>query len=214
MQVALLGTGPLGLATARVLIDRGHVVRRLALPERSIHALADVCLAPLGPGRAELRRVLGDLEPGQTDCLLLLTSDEALDVLAAGIARSMGQRRVVPRLCDLRFAGVCGELGIAEVLHAPPAGPLRLVRIAPPGRVDGDVPAAATLRLLVAPLEADGSPVTSCLPGDVHLVARVHDGGLELLRPGRAPRPGDELVLLVPHTRLRQLTRRLARQAR
>ncbi len=116
MRIALIGTSRLAVATARQLIARGHEVMLIATDRQRLEQLADSldCAFVLGDGSKPA--VLKDLEPETVDVLLGLTEDDQDNILSALVGRSLGFKRVIPKIEDAELQPICAELGLDETI--------------------------------------------------------------------------------------------------
>jgi trk system potassium uptake protein TrkA len=56
------------------------------------------------------------VNPGQTDCLFCLSSDDTANILAAVVARSLDFEKVVVRIEDQELLPICRQLELKHVI--------------------------------------------------------------------------------------------------
>lgn len=116
MRIALLGAGTLAVDTARMLLDRGHDVVLVDQDRERLERLSDELDAGFIHGDGSRPGILKELDPGDTDVLFCLTTDDQDNILAALVGRSLGFDRVVPQIHDPEYEHLCNELGLSETI--------------------------------------------------------------------------------------------------
>ncbi len=116
MRTVFVGASGVSIATARALIKNGHQVIIIESNKAKIEELSDDldCSFLLGDGSRP--DVLQEVDPSETDVLFCLTNDDQDNVIASVVGRSLGFRRVVTRIEDPGFEGICRELGLKETI--------------------------------------------------------------------------------------------------
>lgn len=211
MRTAFIGTSSLTLSTAELLLEDGHEVILIERSRERIDALAERFDAGFIHGDGTSPDVLREVEPENTDVLFCLLESDQTNILAGLIGRSLGFRRVVPRVNDPQFQHICLELGLDDSVM-PNRAVARHLRDLLGGEeslelssvIRGD---AAVFSFVVGDDEA-GPLADLSLPEQAHIVCLYRDE--ELLLPETKPRlkHGDEVILITHQDRLKSLQRR------
>lgn len=114
MRTAFIGTSSLTLSTAETLLEAGHEVIIIERDRDRIETLADQLDAGFIHGDGTAPDVLSDAEPENTDVLFCLLESDQTNILASLIGRSLGFKRVVPRVNNPQFQRICTELGLED----------------------------------------------------------------------------------------------------
>lgn len=116
MKVVLVGASSLAVFTAELLVRRGDNVVIIDTDRENIRAISERldCGFVLGDGTRPA--VLRQVDPGETDVLLCLTGNDRDNILAALVGRSLGFKRVVPKIDEEEFLHVCTELGLSDTI--------------------------------------------------------------------------------------------------
>ena len=116
MRIVIVGASTLGVATARMLLQRGDEVVIIDRDKARIDSLAETvdCGFVLGDGSKPA--ILREAGPGHADALLCLADHDQDNILAALVGRSLGYPRVVPRIEDPEFEYICVELGLTDTI--------------------------------------------------------------------------------------------------
>lgn len=100
MRVIVAGGGAVGLRTAELLDDRGHVVVLVeADPDRS-ERLSDEYVGSVIEGDAARPSILRQADPARADVVAALTDDEAANFAVCMAAQRLADVRTVMRLTD------------------------------------------------------------------------------------------------------------------
>jgi trk system potassium uptake protein TrkA len=116
VRVAILGAGEVAVATARQLIGRGLEVVIVERDRDRIDDLADELDCSFLHGDGSRPGVQRELDPAGTEVLLCLTGSDQVNLIASLVGRSLGFARVVTRITDPQFEGICGELGLDDII--------------------------------------------------------------------------------------------------
>lgn len=116
MRTVFVGASGVSIATARSLIKNGHEVIIIETKKDKIEALSDEldCGFLLGDGSRP--EVLKEVDPSSADVLFCLTNDDQDNVIASLVGRSLGFKRVVTRIEDAEYEGICRELGLKDII--------------------------------------------------------------------------------------------------
>jgi len=149
VRVVIVGAGEVGRHLGRSLQHEAELIlvdsdaQALVVAEENIDALSLV-------GDATHRKVLARAEIGRADLLIAVTPSDAVNVVCAALARSMGVRQAVARVDDPDFFATDlgferGVLGIDAVLCASRLVSVELLRMLAGVRALHVVPVAAGL---------------------------------------------------------------------
>jgi trk system potassium uptake protein TrkA len=116
VRIAVVGGSTLGVATARALVDKGHEVVLVETDRERIDTLSEELDCSFLHGDGSRPDILRELDPEGTDVLLCLTDSDQANVIASVIGRSLGFERVVTKIADPQFEGICQELGLEDTI--------------------------------------------------------------------------------------------------
>lgn len=116
MKIVMVGASSLAVFTAEVLLRRGDEVVVIDTDRENIRDLSERldCAFILGDGTRPA--VLQQVGPEDTDVLLCLTGNDRDNILAALVGRSLGFKRVVPKIEEQEFLHICTELGLSDTI--------------------------------------------------------------------------------------------------
>ena len=114
MRIAFIGTSSLTLSVAYALLEEGHEVVIIERDQARIDELSEHLEAGFIHGDGTSPDVLADAEPENTDVLFCLQQSDQTNILAALIGRSLGFKRVVPRVNNPQFQRIGHELGLED----------------------------------------------------------------------------------------------------
>lgn len=161
MNVAIVGASALGLATARVLLDRKINVVIIEKDKRKIDQVSEELDCGFLHGDGSRPSILKEVGPEKIDVLLCVADDDQDNILSALVGRSLGFGRVIPKIRDLDLEQICTELGLNDAIVPDRTIAGRLADMVEGG---SDVALSATIR------------------GDARLLSfRVHEDGPENL---------------------------------
>jgi len=116
MRVVILGAGSIGLRTAQLLLSSGHEVVIVDADKERLDAVAADIDCGFVHGDGSKPAVLRDTDPGRSDALFCLSSNDQTNILASLVGRSLGFARVVTRIEDPELEHICTELGLQETI--------------------------------------------------------------------------------------------------
>jgi len=116
MKIVMVGASSLAVFTAEILLRRGDEVVVIDTDRENIRDLSERldCGFILGDGTRPA--VLQQVGPEDTDVLLCLTGNDRDNILAALVGRSLGFKRVVPKIEEQEFLHICTELGLSDTI--------------------------------------------------------------------------------------------------
>jgi len=215
MRLAFIGTNPLTLTTAEMLLNQGHEVVLIERDSNRIDALSERldCGFLLGDGTEP--DVLRDAEPENTDVLYCLLESDQTNIIASLVGRSLGFGRVVPRIANPQFQRICNELGLENTVLPNRAVASHLVDLLQGKKslemsslIRGD---AAVFSFVVNEEQA-GDLETYELPKYTRIICIYRDDTFTLPEQISELEPGDEVILITHRDQLPKLKDRWALQ--
>lgn len=203
MRAVFVGAGSLAVMTARRLLKRGHEVVMIECDEERIKALAEELDCGFLHGDGSKPALLREADPSKTDFLFCLTGNDQTNILASLAGRSLGYRRVVPKIDDPEFEHLCIELGLQDaIIPARTTG--RYLADMFEGRDHMEIIALVKDEARVFSLvahEADEKPISELdLPQDSRVMFLYRDEKFMLPEPDSRLKRGDE-VMIITHSR-------------
>jgi trk system potassium uptake protein TrkA len=116
MRIALLGAGELTVRTAEILIYRGHEVIIIESDQAQIDEISEQLDCSFLHGDGSNPNVLRELSPEKTDVLFCLTNNDQANLIASLVGRSLGFQRVIPKIEDPAYEGICDELDLRDTI--------------------------------------------------------------------------------------------------
>jgi len=203
MRAVFVGAGSLAVMTARHLLKRGHEVVMIDCDKARIEALAEEMDCGFLHGDGSKPALLREADPSTTDFLFCLTGNDQTNILASLAGRSLGYRRVVPKIDDPEFEHLCIELGLEDaIIPARTTG--RYLADMFEGRDHMEIIALVKDEARVFSFvarEADEKPIDELdLPRDSRVMFLYRDEKFMLPEPDSKLKRGDE-VMIVTHSR-------------
>lgn len=211
MRIVFIGGGELTQATARILIERGHDI---VIVESSRECIDDMsadldCAFLHGDGARP--DVLAEVAPEETDLIFCLTGNDKDNLIASLVARSLEFSKIITRIHNPDFAGICSELGLENVIVPDQTFAHLLADM-----VNGvDVLELSQLLRDEARLfrieigEGDTTDVAGLeLPDDSRAICLYRDDKFQLPDDSTKLRDGDEVVLITRECNLAELRER------
>ena len=199
MRAVFIGAGPATLATADVLLARGHEVVIIEQDRERIETLAESLDCGLLHGDGSRPAILKEADPKGADFLFCLTNNDQTNIIASLVGRSLGFSRVITRIENAEFEHVCLELGLVDTI-VPEVTIARHLADMMEGRDPLEL--SATLggdaRLVSFVVGEDGAgPIGEVeMPGDSRIVCLYRDEALLFAEPDRELHKGDKIVVL------------------
>ena len=116
MRIVIVGASTLAVATATILLQRGHEVIIVEREKERIAAPSDTLDCGFVQGDGSKPAILREVGPKDADALLCLTDHDQENILSALVGRSLGFSRVVPKIEDPEFEHICVELGLTDTI--------------------------------------------------------------------------------------------------
>jgi len=197
MRIVIVGATKIAVATAQLLIDKGHQVTFIERSKARIEALSDEldCGFLLGDGSSpDLLREAG---PDHTDVLFSLTSHDQTNIIAGLAARSLGYTRIVCLVDEADYEPLCRELGLEETLYPLRSVSRHLAYLTEHwGARSPDETIKHDAALYVRHIEAELPAASLVLPDDARVIGYYRADRLEFPDPETVWQSGDELVIL------------------
>jgi trk system potassium uptake protein TrkA len=211
MRVVLVGTSPLALATAQILIERRHDVVMIDRDEERISSLSETIDCGFIRGDGTRPAILSEAGPKETDVLFCLTHNDQSNILASLVGRSLGFRRVITKIDDPEFEHICLELSLTDTIV-----PDRHIAKTLADVVSGVEPLEVStfvkrdVRLFsFVPRDEDTGPVGELkLPRDARVICIYRNDASLIPDAATDILPGDEVVLIVRGKALAKLRER------
>jgi trk system potassium uptake protein TrkA len=199
MRAVFIGAGPATLATADVLMSRGHEVVIVEQDRDKIESLAESLDCGFLHGDGSRPAILKEADPQNTDFLYCLTNNDQTNIIASLVGRSLGFSRVITRIENAEFEHVCLELGLVDTI-VPEVTIARHLADMMEGRDPLELSATLVGDARLVPLvvsEDEAGPIEGLeLPGDSRVICFYRDDELVFAKPGLELRKGDEAVVL------------------
>jgi trk system potassium uptake protein TrkA len=201
MRVAILGTGSLALATARLLIEHGHEVVVVEKSQDRVEQISEELDCGFMVGDASRPAVLKDVGPKNTQFLFCLADDDKDNIIAALVGRSLGFGRVVTSIKEVDFAPMCAELGLTDAIFLDRSLARELTDMVE-GIERAELSAALRggLRFYSFRIAKDqAGPISKLAIGaDARLVAVTRAGKSHVVREDTELKEGDEILIIGP----------------
>ncbi len=201
MRAVFIGASTLAVATARLLLTRGHEVVVIERDKERIEALTDDLDCGYIHGDGSKPAILREADPEHTDLLFCLTGSDQANIIASLVGRSLGFPRVVTKIDDPAFEHICIELGLEDTIIPARTIGQHLADIAE-GRDPLELSTmireeARAFSFVVG--AADAVRVDELdLPAQTRLVC-IYRGGKLLIPDGTAALREDDEVVLITH---------------
>lgn len=211
MRVVFVGATQLSTMTARLLVDRGDEVVIIERDRATIDERSEGLDCAFLQGDGSKPHILKEVAPEQVDVLFCLTDNDETNILACLIGRSLGCRRVVPRIEEPELSGLCQELGLDDTIIPDHTIARYLVDVATGEDVlelSTHIRGDARFFSFIAGGDDSGSLSALDLPARARLVCLYRDGEFQLANEETVIQAGDELVVLTHSEELLALKER------
>jgi len=211
MRIVIIGAGETGMLTARKLIDRDAEVVIIDSDRDLIERRSDDLSCGFLHGDGSKPEILKEAGPNDTDVLFCLTGNDLVNIVASVIGRSLGYARVVTRIADASYQGVCAELGLDDTI-VPSQTISRYLADLTRGRdileLSTMITGEARFFSFTASAE-DAGPVRDLdLPAAARVICFYHDEEFNLAEPDSRIRKGDRVIILTHSQHLDELRKR------
>jgi trk system potassium uptake protein TrkA len=116
MRIIVIGASRLGTALVEKLLEGGHDVVLVDRSRERLDAVSDRLDCGFIEGDGTLPQTLRNAYGDHADALMLMTSHDDVNILAAVVGRSIGFERVVVQIVQSQLLEVCEELGFDDVV--------------------------------------------------------------------------------------------------
>jgi len=199
MRAVFIGASPATIATAKVLLSRGHEVVIIEQDKEKAESLTESLDCGILHGDGSRPAILKEADPKGSDFLYCLTNNDQANIIASLVGRSLGFHRVITRIQDAEYEHVCLELGLSDTI-VPEVTVARHLADVMEGRdpleVSATLGADARLLSFVLDDEDAGSLDELKLPGDSRIICLYREDKLILPESGAELRKGDKIVVL------------------
>lgn len=116
MRTIFVGASPLTVMAARRLLDAGHDVVIIDQDKEKISTLSETLDCGFIHGDGSRPAVLEELSPDEKDMLFCLSNNDQDNIIASLVGEAMDFGRVVTKIEDPDFEGICSKLGLRDVI--------------------------------------------------------------------------------------------------
>lgn len=209
MRIVIVGASSVAASTATILLNRGHDVVIVERDKDRITALSESLDCGFVNGDGSKPAILR--EAGAADALLCLTNHDQDNILSALVGRSLGFKRIVPKIEDPEYEHICVELGLHDTII-----PVRTTARTLADTLEGlDILELATFirgEVRFFPFvarEEDTGPVSDLdLPSDTAIICIYRKDGFILPKPDTKIGKGEEGILITHSQNLPALRER------
>ncbi len=211
MKAVLIGTTPLSVMTARILLKRGHEVVIIERDKERIDDLEDDLACGFLHGDGTRPDILKEANPAGTHVLYCLTNEEQTNIIASLVGKSLGYPRVITQILDPQFEHICIELGLEDTIV-----PDRTIGGYLSDIFEGQDPVilstmirdeARTFSFVTR--KEDAGPISSLnLPKESRVVCLYRNSKFILPDTDMVLKTGDEVVIITHRRNLAELTSR------
>jgi trk system potassium uptake protein TrkA len=215
MRNTFIGTSSLALTTAEMLLEAGHEVVFIEKDKARIDDLSERLDAGFLHGDGTEPDVLRDAEPDNTDVLFCLLDSDQANIIASLVGRSLGFKRLVPRIANPQLQRICNELGLEDTVLPDRAVASHLVELL---RGERSLEMASLIRgnadvFNFVVQENDAVALEELdLPPDTRIVCLYRDDDFTLPEQVSVLEAGDEVILITHRDRLGEVKERWAPQ--
>lgn len=213
MRAVFIGTTPLSVMTARILLRRGHEVVMIEQDKERIDSLNEELACGFLLGDATRPDILKEADPLITNVLYCLTNNDQTNIIASLVGKSLGYPRVITRIDNQQFEHICIELGLKDTII-----PDRTIGSYLADMFEGHDPLVLSTMIrdearafsFVTREEDAGSINSLSLPRECRIVCLYRDDKFILPEEDTVLKTGDEVVLITHRQNLEELSKRWA----
>jgi trk system potassium uptake protein TrkA len=211
MRVVFIGTDPLAIMTADVLLDKGHEVVIVEPDETCIEQLEGRLDCGIIQAQGSHPSVLREVSPKNTDILFCLGTNDSDNVLASLVAKALGFKRIFTKIDDPDFKPICIELDLENVIIPDREAAKALVDTAL-GQTQANMATSLSGDIRFYPfIVQQGLPATVgelSLPPQTMAIAITQNGQSNVITAETRLYAGDEVVLVTHEDQLSSLKER------
>jgi trk system potassium uptake protein TrkA len=214
MRAVFIGSTPLSVMTAGLLLKRGHEVIIVERDRERIDALSEELACGFLHGDPGRPAILKEADPAQTDILYCLTDNDQTNIIASLVGKSLGFDRVITGIDDLEYEHICVELGLVDTVI-----PTQTIGSYLADMAEGHDPLVISTMFrddarafsFVVREEDVGAISEISFPPETRVVCLYRDEKFILPEQDTVLQEGDEVVLVSHRKNLDELARRWAR---
>jgi trk system potassium uptake protein TrkA len=213
MRVVFIGTDPLAVMTAEILLEKGHDVVIIEPDEARIDELEGRLDCGFIQAEGSHPTVLREVSPKNTDILFCLDSNDRDNVLASLVAKALGFKRIFTKIDDPDFKHICIELDLENVIIPDREAAKALVDTVL-GQTQADMATALSGDIRFYPFVVQaGFPPTIGeleLPPQTMAIAVTQNGQSTVVTTDTRLYAGDEVVLVTHEDQMATLKERFS----
>jgi trk system potassium uptake protein TrkA len=213
MRAIFVGASPLTVMAARRLLANGHDVVVIDKDEKEIETLSETLDCGFIHGDGSRPAVLEDLGPDDKDILFCLSSDDQDNIIASLVGDKLGFGRVVTKIEDPDYQGVCTELGLDSVIVPDRDVGERLADMVEghdTAELDAAVEGGIRFFHYIARDQDAGKIDTLDLPGDARVIVITRDEQSRIATEDDRIETDDKVLVIAPVDDLDELKKRFA----
>lgn len=211
MRAVFIGTTPLSVMTARILLRRGHEVVMIEQDKERIDSLNEELACGFLHGDATRPDVLKEADSSISNVLYCLTNNDQTNIIASLVGKSLGYPRVITRIDNPQFEHICIELGLEGTII-----PDRTIGSYLADMFEGQDPLVLSTMIrdearafsFVTREENTGPIKNLDLPRDCRVVCLYRDDKFILPDEDTTLKTGDEVVLITHWKNIEELSKR------
>lgn len=213
MRAVFIGSTPLSVMTASMLMRRNHEVVVIERDKERIDTLGEELACGFLHGDGTRPALLKEADPSQTDVLYCLTNNDQTNIIASLVGKSLGFARVVTRIDSPEYEHICIELGLESTII-----PARTIGSYLTDMFEGHDPLVLSTMIRdearafsFVTREEDAVLIGDLdLPGDSRVVCLYRDDKFILPDEKTMLKTGDEVVVIAHRENLEALVTRWA----
>jgi trk system potassium uptake protein TrkA len=213
MRAIFVGASSVTVMAARQLLKTGHDVVIIEQDEKRIAELEEELDCGFVHGNGSRPAVLEELSPGENDVLFCLSSDDQDNIIASLVGQTMSFSRIVTKIEDPDFQGICTKLGLDDVIVPDRDVGERLADMVEGhdvAQLSAAVEGGIRFFHYIARKASAGKTTALDLPGDSRVIAITRDGESRIVAEEDDIREGDKVLLITHKRHLHDLKKRLS----
>lgn len=116
MRVVIIGASAAAIETVNLLLEQDHEVVVIEADKDRIDALSETMECGFLHGDGGSPSILKEANAENTDVLMCLTDSDQANIISALVGRELGYSRVILKISDADYRGICEELNLDDVL--------------------------------------------------------------------------------------------------
>jgi len=116
MKIVIIGETALAVASAKMLVENDHSVVLVVEDREQAEELSDTLDCAVVHGNGAKPAIIKELNPEKLDVVFALSGSDQDNIIAALIGRSLGAKRVIPKINDPEFCPICRELDLEDFI--------------------------------------------------------------------------------------------------